>query len=396
MSAVLACGSGSLSGGVYRGIASEAHLVCVKVLNTRTGHISEKDIARGIQWVIDNQVRYNIRILNIAVGADKPQSLAESAIDKLVEQAVAAGVMVVVAGGNSPGSAILPPASAPSALTVGGYDDHSNLATGDWSMYHSTSGETLDGISKPDILGPATELPGPLLPGTDQAADAKALFSLLDSEDHSVHGVYELVRQDLMEKPKKGARLHSWARKRLAAAKYVTRNHKKMEGTSVAAGIVTSVAAQVLEVHPGLLPSAVRSILLTSAVPMKGVPDEIQGAGRLNARAAVRLALARRETGEEKDVLLVPRYVSLQYRDKAAQQVSITGEFNNWNPDAHPCHEVEEGVWSCLFPEPEPGKERYKLVVDGTRWVEDPAAPSREPDGFGGWNSRFHPGKKAE
>jgi glycosidase len=29
----------------------------------------------------------------------------------------------------------------------------------------------------------------------------------------------------------------------------------------------------------------------------------------------------------------------------------------------------------------------YKYVVDGTQWVEDPANPNREPDGFGGHNS---------
>ncbi len=396
MSAVLACGSGALSRQIYRGIASEAQAVCVKVLNTRTGRVSERDIARGIQWVIDNRSRYNIRLLNIAVGGDKPQPLSESKVDQLVEKAVASGLTVVVAAGNTPDNPILPPASAPSAITVGGYDDHDQLSTDEWSMYHSTSGTTLDGQRKPDILGPATQLPGPLLSGTDQAEEARALFAILRADEKSRRAVYEREKLHLPEKPVRLEKLTAWVRKRLAATKYVTPYHKKMEGTSVAAGIVTSVAAQILEVHPGLQPAAVRAILLESAAAMKGVPAQFQGAGILNAGAAIRLALRRRHEKEFGGKDVSPGYLSLRYRDGTVHSVALAGEFNNWNPDSDPCHEIEDGVWSCIIAEPGAGSERYKLVLDGKTWIHDPSAPSREPDGFGGWNSKFQLPKKGE
>jgi hypothetical protein len=35
------------------------------------------------------------------------------------------------------------------------------------------------------------------------------------------------------------------------------------------------------------------------------------------------------------------------------------------------------------------GRYAYKFVVDGTRWIDDPANRLRESDGFGATNSRF-------
>src|SRR5437016_10788238 len=54
---VAAAGNGRLSDGVYRGLASDAHLVLIKA-STR-GRITEENIARGIEWVIENRERYN-------------------------------------------------------------------------------------------------------------------------------------------------------------------------------------------------------------------------------------------------------------------------------------------------------------------------------------------------
>ena len=49
MTSVVACGNGRLSQGLYRGLASEANVVLVKV-----GHAPEirhDDIRRGLDWV---------------------------------------------------------------------------------------------------------------------------------------------------------------------------------------------------------------------------------------------------------------------------------------------------------------------------------------------------------
>jgi len=389
MSAVLACGSGSLSHQVYRGIASDARILGVKVLNTKTGRIASKDIARGIRWVIDHREEYGIQIVNIAVGGDRPLALARSEPDLLIEEAVEAGLVAVVAVGNAPDRPILPPASSPSAIAIGGYDDHDLLDAAAWSLYPSTYGKTVDGVQKPELLGPATLLPGPLLPGTDQAEDARALFAILSAPEKSVRETYEKIRSSLMEKPKRSDRLKVWARKRIVAARYITPHQKKMEGSSVAASIVTSVTAQMLEAHPGIRPTGVRSMLLESAVLLKGAPAEPQGAGVLNAREAVRLALMSRHATEQALQENGGGFRTLRYENNSATTVSLAGDFNNWDPLANPCQEIEEGVWSCLIAEPGEGLDRYKLVVDGNIWVDDPDASAREPDGFGGWNSMF-------
>ena len=59
---VVACaGDGSLSDGIYHGLAHDARLVLVKV--SENGRIADASIEKGLRWVIENRERYNIRIL---------------------------------------------------------------------------------------------------------------------------------------------------------------------------------------------------------------------------------------------------------------------------------------------------------------------------------------------
>ena len=74
-------------------------------------------------WVLANQARYNIRVVNISLGGDHPANGKLSDLDRLVEQAVEQGMVVVAASGNGGVERLVPPASAPSAITVGGLDD---------------------------------------------------------------------------------------------------------------------------------------------------------------------------------------------------------------------------------------------------------------------------------
>src|SRR5215208_885641 len=68
MVAVAAAGNGRLSEGVYRGLASEAEMVLVKA--SAGGNITEESIVRGIEWVVENRERYNIRVLNVSLGGE--------------------------------------------------------------------------------------------------------------------------------------------------------------------------------------------------------------------------------------------------------------------------------------------------------------------------------------
>ena len=73
---------------------------------------------------------------------------------------------------------MLPPASAPSVLTVGGLDDRNRLAFGGYGMYHSSYGPTVDGLQKPEVIAPGIWVAAPILPGTPTAAQAELLARL--------------------------------------------------------------------------------------------------------------------------------------------------------------------------------------------------------------------------
>ena len=69
-----------------------------------------------------------------------------------------------------------------------------------------------------------------------------------------------------------------------------------------------------------------------------------------------------------------------------AKNVSLAGDFTGWQP-ALTMTRSEPGVWTVVVPL-DPGVHQYSFVVDGERWIPDPAAPAVS-DGFGGMNSRI-------
>jgi hypothetical protein len=69
----------------------------------------------------------------------------------------------------------------------------------------------------------------------------------------------------------------------------------------------------------------------------------------------------------------------------AASSVQLAGSFTNWQP-VYDLHQVAPNQWVISVPLPQ-GVHDYSFVLDGTRWVPDPYAPSVN-DGFGGTNSR--------
>lgn len=68
-----------------------------------------------------------------------------------------------------------------------------------------------------------------------------------------------------------------------------------------------------------------------------------------------------------------------------AHAVSVAGTFNQWNTNATPLVRTDGGVWTATITLPA-GQHQYAFVVDGARWVPDPAAPTVD-DGFGRRNS---------
>jgi glycosidase len=69
------------------------------------------------------------------------------------------------------------------------------------------------------------------------------------------------------------------------------------------------------------------------------------------------------------------------------KQVSVAGEFNQWNPEANPMTWNDDSLfWETDLPL-EKGKYEYKFVINNNRWIIDPKNPDKFEDGWQGFNS---------
>lgn len=75
------------------------------------------------------------------------------------------------------------------------------------------------------------------------------------------------------------------------------------------------------------------------------------------------------------------RPVRFALRAPASRQVTLTGDFNDWNARQLPL-QARAGEWSVTL-RLRPGRYRYAFVVDGARWVADPHGPTATDDDFG-------------
>jgi serine protease AprX len=386
---VVAAGDGRLSDGVYRGLAHESELVLVKV--SERGRITEENIARGLRWVIANRERYNIRVLNISLGGDEDVPCSRSIIDQAAEEAISQGIVVVAAAGNSgnEGRHSIPPANSPSVITVGGYSDNNQPGRDSLDLYHSNFGVTADGTVKPEIVAPAMWVAAPILPGTAFYEQAEALSQLLAAPDYVLPDLARetsvLPEQILAAGPDA---IRRFVEASLNQQKIVAAHYQHVDGTSFAAPIVTSIVAQMLEANPRLTPHAIKNILISTADRIASAPAIRQGYGVVNANRAV--ASAQTEP-HALNGYTPPRVVNgrlmFTYHDDAANNVSVAGDFNEWNQAATPLKRNASGLWFTEILFPRSGQFQYKFVVDGQRWVEDPANGMKAPDNYGGLNS---------
>jgi Glycogen recognition site of AMP-activated protein kinase len=70
----------------------------------------------------------------------------------------------------------------------------------------------------------------------------------------------------------------------------------------------------------------------------------------------------------------------------AAHQVVVVGDFNHWDVHATPLRQSPSGTWRATV-RLKPGAHVYSFVIDGNRWVPDPAAPLAPGSDFGSPNS---------
>jgi serine protease AprX len=300
MTSTVATGNGFMSEGLYRGVASEANLVLLKV--GESSRIRHADIEQGLRWAIEHREKYNIRIINISCGGDYEESYLTDKLCQAAEDAARAGILVVAAAGNSghmENHPVLPPASSPSVVTVGGLDDKNNFDFHDNEMYRSSYGPTIDGLQKPEVIAPGIWIAAPILPGTPTSEQA-VLFSKLehakDSQLRDIIKTHPGVDADLDQAIDLAAymiRNIVWLK--IRDHNVISGHYKHVDGTSFAAPIVSSIAAQMLEAVPDLQPHQIKNLLIKTAVRLPHIPVDRQGWGIVNARAAITAALERKE-----------------------------------------------------------------------------------------------------
>jgi serine protease AprX len=303
MTSVVAAGNGGLSHGFYRGIAPDASVVLVKL--AKSGRISEESIKRGLEWVLAHRDEYKIRVVNISAGGDEEQSYLHNELARTVERAVAAGLVVVCAVGNAglaPGHPVLPPASAPSVIAVGGLDDQNSLDRARRGMYRSSYGPTIDGFQKPEVIAPGIWVPAPILPHTETAGEAELFAKLDNAPDNQLHAIIAEnlgVDEDLDEARNLPVPLlRQLITIKLREGNVITQHYKYVDGTSFASPIVASIVACMLEANPQLTPQHVKRILIDTAERLPAIEVDRQGWGVVSPRRAIEFSLALRTMSE--------------------------------------------------------------------------------------------------
>ena len=131
-----------------RGVAPDAWLVGVKVLDSG-GSGSFAEVMRGMEWTIDNQIKYNIRAASMSLGGVWLVELTqeqEERVTHLANEMVAAGISLMIAAGNSAAyGTIGTPGAAKDVITVGSTEDSKELAV------YSSKGPTHEGQIKPNV-----------------------------------------------------------------------------------------------------------------------------------------------------------------------------------------------------------------------------------------------------
>jgi len=152
--------NGYSSNGKYAGIAPKANILAVKALD-ENGSGDTSAVVSALQWIIDTKDDYNTKIVNISLGSPATNSYKSDPLVNAVDEAIKAGLTVVVAAGNSGPSSktILSPGNSPSAITVGAVDDNKTPELDDdFIAPFSSRGPTKDGITKPDVVAPGVDI----------------------------------------------------------------------------------------------------------------------------------------------------------------------------------------------------------------------------------------------
>lgn len=228
------------------GVAPDASLISVRVLDEQGGG-RVSTVIKGLEWTVLHRKELGIRVVVMALSAPTAGSYLDDPLAAAAEMAWQSGLVVVAAAGNTGPNAgsVGTPGIDPLVLTVGSTDEQGTPAVGDDTLaWFSSRGPTTDGTAKPDVLAPGRKIVSLRVPG-----------STLDVQMPSHREPNGLFR---------------------------------VTGTSPSTAVAAGVAALVLQQRPDLGPDALKSVLVGSAHPLAGVDRAAQGAGSVDAAAALR------------------------------------------------------------------------------------------------------------
>ena len=218
----------------YMGTAPCADIIAIKALDD-SGNGTESDILAALQWIVNNGQIYNIRVINLSLGIKIEPPYDDDPLIKGANAAVRYGYSVVTAAGNNgPGKCTInSPGTSPYVITVGAAD-LTRSENGDIRVASfSSRGPTLSGDVKPDLIAPGVEI------------------CSLDGKNPKGYAV--------------------------------------QSGTSMAAPVVSGVAACLYAMRPALTPAQVKHILVHDALPLKKEDRNAQGRGLLNYKTFLNL-----------------------------------------------------------------------------------------------------------
>jgi 1,4-alpha-glucan branching enzyme len=73
-------------------------------------------------------------------------------------------------------------------------------------------------------------------------------------------------------------------------------------------------------------------------------------------------------------------------KDAVAGTVSVVGDFNGWDPFAHPLQPRRNGTRSVVVTLPPGHRFAFRYLAEGGRWHDDDTG-AVEPNGIGGYNA---------
>jgi serine protease AprX len=237
-----ASSTGSAYSKTFKGIAPNARIVNLRVLD-ENGRGTDSSVIAAIHQAIMLKSLYNIRVINLSLGRGVFESYDKDPLCKAVEKAWKSGIVVVASAGNlgrfeptNGYGTITSPANDPYVITVGSMKPMATpTRTDDLIASYSSKGPTwIDRIVKPDVVAPGNLLVSTETPSTTLYASEPS--NLVPNSYYMFGG-----------------------------SSAPSTSYFSLSGTSMAAGIVSGMVADLLDANPRLTPDQVKARLMRTA-----------------------------------------------------------------------------------------------------------------------------------